>query len=243
VLFTLVASKRPIEARRIFSRETVRGQSPDKGAQSPRYIKRFTMEGFARVLRRAPWLVLILASPLLLSDAKAYKDTEQIVIPAVPPISYDGRAIEARHVQQSLSCMWYALGFTNAQYVPILCKASRAFRVPYLLLVSLIDQETGGTWRASIVVKEPDGTFSYGLSMANGRYLAYYSWKFGLHDPLDPEQAIWFAAQYLAFLRAHGEGDWFNANIDYKQGLNNKVPTEETRRAVEQVCRNGGVIR
>jgi hypothetical protein len=204
------------------ARFTMRRSGVPASTNNPVAIVRHSRIGdSARVLRRAPRLTALLVLSLLLSRANAYTDTKQTIRPAVKITS--GRALQAR-------------------YVPALKQASLTYRVPYRLLVALIDQETNGTWRASSVTKEPNGTVSVGLAQANSAYLAYYAWRFGLLDPTDGVQSIWFAARYLRHLLDTGAGTWYGANVAYKRGPNVKgAPSFKLAAIASAICLQGGV--
>ena len=87
--------------------------------------------------------------------------------------------------------------------------------VPVEILDRLIQSESSWNHNA---VNNSHGERSIGLAQVNTKWLSYFRERFGLQDPLNPWQAVEFAAKYLYFLYEQ-TGIWEDAIIAYKAGL------------------------
>jgi soluble lytic murein transglycosylase-like protein len=101
---------------------------------------------------------------------------------------------------------------------PVVTEIVRETGVPIEILNRLIASES--SWRPTVTscIRE-DGSMDIGLAQINSLYLDYFTLEYmeGALNPLHPVDSLWFAARYLARLKAR-LGSWEAAVVAYKIG-------------------------
>ena len=101
---------------------------------------------------------------------------------------------------------------------PVVAEIVRETGVPLEILNRLIASES--SWRPTVTscIRE-DGSMDIGLAQINSLYLDYFTLEYmeGALNPMHPVDSLWFAARYLARLKAR-LGSWEAAVVAYKIG-------------------------
>lgn len=116
--------------------------------------------------------------------------------------------------------------------------SARKHAVPILLLVALIEVESG--WNPRAVNKNRNGTKDLGIMQLNNKYLEYYTWKFwdgSKLDPFDYNTNIEVGTAVLRYLY-NLTGSWEDAIVAYNCGYTTykkgKIPST-TRKYKETI--------
>ncbi len=101
------------------------------------------------------------------------------------------------------------------------------------VLVYILDRllQSESSWIYSAVNKEED---SRGLAQVNMTYFDYFNKKYGITDPMNPWQALCFAADYLYDLYLL-TGSWYEACLAYKCGMAGSSNAPEF---IRNICRS-----